>query len=376
VLTAGEDKMNNFEYNEDNAPSRAGRSNLVIAALAAALLAAVGFIVYQNFIGRRKPAPTASRPSPVAGAGSDAAFASFLASLPKGGDATKEAHRQLFSYMRSLDARSFPSGQVLKQLTDKAAIPHDYEFFFKGCLPAYSDSLKNGGRIFKDKGILLSLPEGANYRAGLLINKDNLRAEDMGQLVDVKGSANRLVVSGTYTSPFNMPAGLTIDKGDIINPAIQKFDGLLLISLDGKMLLTHVDDLQVKLRSLRIRDSFPNYVEFTDLAATEKLSAIQLFLLINAGEITFEDGPGQEKMRRRVLFQTADNGLHIYDSLSTPLTLYEAAKYVKENYKAVKAGSLETGVYNFCSLYSGGRLIDCSELKKGVILSNLLVIDY
>lgn len=368
--------MKNFEYNEHDGTARSNRSGLVIVALAAALLAAVGFIVYQNFVGRRKPTQAVPGPKPATGAAVDGAFGSFLGALSKGGDSTKEAHRELFRYMRSLDARSFPNEQELKQLTDKTAVPRDYEFFFKECLPAYSSSLKSGGRIFKDKGILLSLPEGMNYRASLLVNRDNLRAEDLDQLVDVKGASNRLVISGTYTSSFNLPAGLAIDKGEVINPAVQKFDGLLLIGLDGKMLLTHADDLQINLRSLRIRDSFPDYVEFTDLAARERLSVIQLFLLISGGEITFEDSPGQEKVRRRVLFQTADKGLHVYDSLTAPLTLFEAAKYVKENYKAVKAVSLETGVYNFCSLYSGGRLTDCSEMKKGIILSNLLVIDF
>jgi hypothetical protein len=303
-------------------------------------------------------------------------FNSFFSSVAKGGNASKDVHRELFEYLKNLDKSSFPDEQELKQFTDKTDIPYDYAFFFKNCLPAYSNSLKKAGATFSDENILLSLPRDANYKATIFINRSNIPAEDLSRAVDSKGSPNRLVISGTYTSPFNLPVGLTIDNGEIINPAIQKFDGILIINSNGRIHITHIDDLQHDFRDLRIKSSFSDFKEFMDLAAKEKLTVIQSFLIINHGEITFEESPSKEKIRRRILFETEDKGIHIFDSFDKTLTLFEAAKYLKDNYRAVNAISLETGTFNFCTLYKGNHLTDCSELKKAAVLSNLLIFDF
>jgi len=352
------------------------KPTVLIAVLAAALLLSIIVIVYQNLARKRANSTSATR----APSGTQNDFrnvlSSFLSSLSKGDAATKQSHQDLSNYLRTLDTKTFPSAQELKSFVSAHDIPYDYSFFIKDCLPGYGESLRSGGSTLKDSNIILSLAAGANYKASLFVNSTNLPAEKLSQTVDVEGSGNRLVISGTYTSPSNMPVGLTIDRGTVINPAIQKFEGILVIHPDGRMFFTHIGELQSALRALNIRSSFSDYKEFIDNAGKEKLSVIQTQLVLNSGSILVDNDPAQKRYRKRLLFETSDGGIHIYDSFDRQLTLFEAAKHVKENYKATKAANLETGTYDFCTINRNNQLQNRSELKNGNVLSNLLIIDF
>lgn len=355
------------------------KTTLAISLLSIGLLLALGMIAYQNFLlGRTKEKKDMSKgatPQNTRNNTYKGVFSVFLSSLQKGNGSAKNSHEELFEYLKSLDRKSFPSSQELKQFADTNNIPYDYAFFFKECLPAYSSSFKESAGI-KDDNIILSLPKSSEYKTSLFVNYSNYPAENLSQTVDSQGSSNRLIISGTYSSPFNMPVGLTIKEGKVVNPVIQKFDGLLIIGPDGKIHLTHIDELRYNLKNLHIKTSFPDYMEFIDVATKDKLTVLQSHLIINNGMILFEDNPGQKKLRKRILFQTEDDGIHIYDSLGKEQSLFEAAKFVKDKYKAFRAVNLETGTYNYCTLYKNNKLINLSEFKNGVVISNLIVIDF
>ena len=130
----------------------------MIILLSASLLLSVGFIIYQNFIRDRSKLPQATLAQNGAGGNFSGVLNSFLVSLPKADATTKDAHERLIEYLSSLDAKTFPATQELRQFASTKDIPYDYAFFLKECLPKYSDSLKNGGVSFKDQNILLSIP--------------------------------------------------------------------------------------------------------------------------------------------------------------------------------------------------------------------------
>lgn len=351
------------------------RSTLIIILLAACLIAAGSLIIYQRYAANR-----ASQQLPAVSQNNaqsyKAALTSFLILLKSSSQATKSAHRDLYNYLRSLDKSNFPSSQEIKQFAEANDIPKDYQYFFRECLPNYSRSLNGNGTIFNDPNIILSLPQQAKYKASVILNSNNLPVESMYQVVSPQGSPNRIVVSGAYTSPYNLPAGLVIDKGEVINPAVQDFDGLLEIWPDGRIQITHINALQNDLRTLRIKTSFSDYTEFMKIAEQAKLTILQSNLLINGGELLVKDEPSLKKLQRRVIFQTVDGGLHIYDSLGKEQTLFETAQYLKEHYSAERAINLETGTYSFCTIYKQNQLINRSNIKPGTIISNFIIIDF
>jgi hypothetical protein len=173
-----------------------------------------------------------------------------------------------------------------------------------------------------------------------------------------------------------MPVGLTIDRGTVVNPVIQRFEGILIIRPDGKIYLTHIDDIKENEKNLSIRTSFSDYLEFINTAIQNKLTVIQPHLLINDGSILVENDQKQVKFHKRVLFQTADGGMHVYESLKRQQSVYEVAKFVKANNTEGRAVNLETGTYDFCTINRDNKLINRSQLKKGEVLSNLLIFDY
>ena len=353
---------------------RINKSSIAITVLVLCLIAAIGFIVYQRYRPTNvQPAQNSPRQQTSK---STVGFSSFLASLKNADASTKRAHQEFYRYLSTLDTTNFPTPQELQQLVQNNDVPHDYTFFFKECLPAYSRSLTGNSTVIKDPNIIVSIPANAQYKAALYVNTDNLPMEAAYNAVNPQGTDNRIVMSGTYTSPTRVPAGLTIDKGRVVNPAIQDFDGIIEIWPDGKLQITHIDALQNNLKSLRIRNSFTDYVDFMKAAEQLGLTVLQSNLLVNNGDILVKEDPLLKKLQRRVLFQTADDSIHVYDSLDKEQTLYETAQILKERYKAQRAINLETGSYSFCTINRNNKLINRTNAKPGTVISNLLILDF
>jgi len=189
---------------------------------------------------------------------------------------------------------------------------------------------------------------------------------------------NRLIVTGTYTSPFHAPVGFTINQGKVLNPALQKWDGILVIDYNGKAHIADMNHLMYNFTRFDIRNSYKDYLTFFKIAQVNKLTIIQSHLIISNGNILIDkQNLKREKFRRRVIFQTKDNALYVYDSFQQRLTFYQLAKILKNKYNAQIALNLDMGTYNYAVLYENNRETkNYSELGSSVILSNFLVIDY
>lgn len=303
------------------------------------------------------------------------AFNHFLMALQQQKDIPK-AHQNLYAYFSTLEPYELPSRSELNAYFGTVKIPADYQYFFEECLLQFSQPATKTGRKYRGENILVSLPAGSNYEASYFVNKDAIDVNKINDLIDLKGSENRLVLSAIYTSPLAMPVGLNLRNGEVINPAIQKFDGLILIDKDGQISLTHIDHLVYNLKPYHIRTSFEDYKSFLRKARKERLSVLQSHLILNNGDILIQDNAKGRKMRRRILFATSDGGIHIYDSFEKNHSLYDAAKYVKDNYVAQVAINLDMGDFNFCTLNTPERFKNYSQLKPGTVISNLLIIDY
>lgn len=351
------------------------KSTVIIIVLAIGLVAALGVIVYQRYFTPRGP-QASQRGSATSNPTSTVGFSSFLASLKNSDAATKRAHQDFYRYLSTLNANSFPTDQDLRQLLQNNDVPHDYAFFFKESLPSYSRSLTASGTPLKDQNIIVSIPSDSGYKASLFVNGDNLPMEAAYNAANPQATQNRLIISGAYTSPTRVPAGLTIDKGRVVNPVIQDFDGILEIFPDGRLQIAHVDALQNNLKGLRIRSSFQDYLEFMRLAEGSGLTVVQSNLLLNNGEVLVQDDPLLKKLQRRVLFQTADGSVHVYDSLDKEQTLFETAKILKERFRAHRAINFETGSYSFCTINRNNKLVNRTSAKPGTIISNFLIIDF
>lgn len=296
--------------------------------------------------------------------------------MNKGNVRTKEIHANFYQYLQELNSSELPSASQMKLFAKENDLLDDYKYFFTECMPNYKSYVPSFiGQPIKSQSILASFPVNSHYKASLYINEDNLTIDKLKNTFSVNNKNNGIVMTGTYSSIINMPAGLAANMGKIINPVIQAFDGLIIINSQGEITLTHIDNLQYDLRSLHIRSSFRDYQNFLKLIENNRLSVLQSHLFINNGELLIDDKQNSPKARRRLLFQTADNSVHVFDSQVKEMTLYEAANFIKANFKAIIAINLDMGEYNFCTVYSNFQPKDYSDLKKGVLLSNFIVIE-
>ncbi len=301
-------------------------------------------------------------------------YENFIEEVNQGG--IQQAHERLYSSIQSLDGKVLDASSY-KDYIHKQNIPYDYRYFFRDYLPHFFDGKEKYDSSVSGKNILTSLPSHSAYQASMVFNRKVLTSVKsfLKPLKDF--SSRRLIVTGGYTSPLKIPAGLAINKGKIINPALQKWDGFLIIDSDGKIHIADVNQINYQFRQFNLHKSYEDYRYFLKIASREKLTVIQSHLLINQGKILTTEGKNSKIFRRRVVFGTADGGIHVYDSLEQVITLHALAKTLKEQYDAQIALNLDMGIYNYGMLYNKkGKTKDYSSLGQNIILSNVLVIDY
>jgi hypothetical protein len=293
-------------------------------------------------------------------------------------DANKnqEAHKRLLFDLQSIGSLK-QNASLFKAYINKQKIPYDYRYFFKECLPRYLEEETYSSPL-RDKNIIAFFPAHSDYQAKIIFNTEELPLYAFQNRLKKSDLRNRLIVTGTYTSPFNTPVGLTINQGKVLNPALQKWDGILVIDYNGKAHITDINHLMYNFTLFDIRNSYKDYLTFFQIAQVNKLTIIQSHLIISNGNILIDkQNLKREKFRRRVIFQTKDNALYVYDSFKQRLTFYKLAQILKNKYNAKIALNLDMGTYNYAVLYENNReKKNYSELGSRVILSNFLVIDY
>lgn len=350
---------------------------LVVGALALALLAALAFIAYQNLPSSAVPAslstpkqPTSSAPSMVF----EDVLSEVARKLTAGGSSVTEANARLGEYIAALPTAAATTDSArMRAFAAKHDVPFDYAYFFREVLPRFRDSVASSGSAFRDDQIMMSAPPTVRLRARLLINRDLLPVDGLLAAADSGSQTNRVITSAAYTSPFNIPAGLTIVDGSVLNPALQAFEGILIIDDNGKVRLTTTNSVSVEGQDLRIARSHADYVAFLAEAAKRRLSVIQTHLLIDGGRVAVEEATNQ-RSERRVIFETADHGIHLYDSRG-PQSLFEAATFIRNNYGAVTALNLEGGAYRVGRVRMDGKTENRTAVKAGTLISNLLIFD-
>lgn len=202
--------------------------------------------------------------------------------------------------------------------------------------------------------------------------------EDLARLDDpVPPGERRIIVTGTYSSgEAYRPEGFTIRAGDPTRPYPQGWDGLLVIDAAGGASIHDVSRVEIdgRVYDLRERDSRSSFVE---RAAAEQLSVVQSHLLINDGALDLREVDGAPIARRRVLFQTPDGRIGIYDSAPYLLTLYDAAVEVQNAVGPNMALNLDMGTYDFCEIRTTDAAERCGALGRRQVegrLTNLIEI--
>ncbi|MEO0896735.1 MAG: hypothetical protein AAFY71_10080 [Bacteroidota bacterium] len=293
--------------------------------------------------------------------------------LKKGDEWT--THEEIGRYLSSPDKLKQIDTKNLSQIP-ASKIPGDYSYFIKEALPTYLASGARAAIKYTDDKTLFSAPAGEKYESFAFFNRNKLPVQRISSALPLQQSDHRLIMTATYTSPYGMPTGLCISGGKVINPFLQKWDGMILIQ-NGKIRLAHIDQLPLPFSQIDIKRDYNHYKAFLEMATTSQMTVLQSHLLVDRGKVAVGGNSSARKMRRRVIFQTKDQGLHIYDSMDDLLSLKECAEILVNQYKANVAINLDMGGYNFFThIKKNGQTEDLSELFQGVILSNLLVIDY
>jgi hypothetical protein len=165
-------------------------------------------------------------------------------------------------------------------------------------------------------------------------------------------------------------------EGQLLNPALQAFDGLLLISPGGQVQIEAVDSLPFWGRTFQLASRKQDFLDFLRLARQEKLSLLQSHLLLQAGQLMTRPKPNAPRFRRRVLFRTRDGGLHLFDSFAEKLSLHQTARRLQETYQAWQAFNLDMGTFNFALEYGPGYSRNFGDAQNNIPLTNLLIFDF
>jgi hypothetical protein len=182
-------------------------------------------------------------------------------------------------------------------------------------------------------------------------------------------SDDKLVITGAYTSSYKRPVGLFTINGEIINPAIRDWSGLVIIS-NGKVYIENAKNIVLNFRRLNIVDSLDDLRVFIDWVEDNKASVFQSHLVVNNS--LPKASSKNAKFRRRMIYEDINNDIFIYDSYEKELTLFDAANFLIKEHNAIKAVNLDMGTYNYCNRKLKNGIENCGYLKDTTILSNVL----
>ena len=188
-----------------------------------------------------------------------------------------------------------------------------------------------------------------------------------------------LTVTGTYTATDKRegekpkPVGLFLHQGRTISLEYGRMDGLLVIEADGAARISAAPATRLGEADYDLTDRDGRRA-FVEAARADGASVVQSHLLIRDGALDLrpvEDAPAAV---RRVLFQTGDGALAIWQSGSRPLTLHEAATELEAAHAPVMALNLDMGSYDYCERagQGGARICGFLDREGAARLSNLL----
>lgn len=189
--------------------------------------------------------------------------------------------------------------------------------------------------------------------------------EDAGRLDAVpEDGATRLLVTGAYSSGERLaPEGMVIRDGRPTHPWPQGWDGLLVVAQSGAASLHAVSAVKWRDSIFDLRERSARE-RFLSTAARERLSVVQSHLLIRDGVLDLRPVENARLFRRRILFQTRDGRIGVYDTSPRSLTLYDAAAELQQRVDPAMAFNLDMGAYDFCERTVGGEAESCGLLRR------------
>ncbi len=294
----------------------------------------------------------------------------FLENLRRGSLPPIKEHKQLYSLLHLLNS------DRLGEIRSRSNIPYDYQFFFQDVAPAFLENPEHAAyNPTNDPYLLASFAPDMDYTARLLLLTGPESRIVKGKRL-LKEYTKRLEMTGTYTSEFAYPTGLFVLKGEVLNPALQKWDGLVLLDTAGKLYIKDIAALEYHFRRFDIRGSRKDYLDFLELAEQQKFSMFQTHLLIKSGKVDVSPD-SQRRARRRAIFQDQYHTVSVYDSFDEQPTLYELAETLRQKYGAVEAVNLDMGPYGYCARYEHVQQVKLYKGKSpSVQLSNIIVFHY
>jgi len=284
-----------------------------------------------------------------------------------------EAHTNLF--YRLINKENI---EIIKQFFDNQSyFNRDYQYFIDVCLVNFKKNNDTLSFVHKNNHIIETFKRESHYKAKIVFNIDRQPFEKMNPFdQSTLSHKNRMEVTGTYTSAYHWPTGLAVNNGQVINPAIQGWDGLLVIDQNGKMYIKNIKTLSYQFRNFRITENHSDYIDFLTIAEKEKLTIIQSHLLVNNGKLQMEK-QSNRKFRRRALFQTCNGSISVYDSINKQITLWEMANMLIQKYNATEVLNLDMGPFNYCVIYTKTKQLKNFGIPPdNFVLSNVLIVDY
>ena len=250
-------------------------------------------------------------------------------------------------------------------------IPNDYKYFFNNYL-TIKEEKNDSNRVKLDDNIIFSTLETSTYSAKLDFSKNKTYYEHKKEID--KKSLDKIIITGTYSTPEELPTGLALDKGSVISPFIFDWDGFLIVYSNGNMEVQHRNYLNIGGRKFNLSKGFNELQGLIQFCRIRNVSIIQSHLILSNGE-NISNSKNHKKFRRRIIFTDSSGNISIFDSFENQLTLFEASEMIKKKYNAFNAINLDMGTYNLGLIKNGGNIRDISNIGKSTKLTNVLEIE-
>lgn len=218
--------------------------------------------------------------------------------------------------------------------------------------------------------MLLAPTELSRLKAELIF----LPAELNALAIKSDPNSRRLTVTGVYTrGDAFQPLGLVIRHGEATTSSLHTSDGIIIVDPNGKLSLHYKSRVELSGQVFDLEDE-QDRESFLAQAAKAELSALQSHMLIIDGVVDVKERDDAPKFRRRIIFDTRDGRVGIYESGGTKETLYEAANALASMGDIRMALNLDMGTYNLCWERRGPEKQNCGVVGPVALsrLTNLL----
>lgn len=266
--------------------------------------------------------------------------------------------------------RSLTSLEKIPNYKDEV-IPNNYKYFFKEFIKLKSDR-DDSIKVNLDDNILFSTLNTKTYTSSINFEKNQTYFEHKKRIDEI--STDKIVITGTYSTPEELPTGLALDEGNVISPFIFDWDGFLIVYGNGIMDIQHRNNLNIGGRKFNLSKGFDELQELISFCRIRNISLIQSHLILNNGD-NISNPKNNKKFRRRIVFTDSSGNLSVYDSFENQVTLYEASEIIKKKYNAFNAINLDMGTYNLGLIKSGNNIRDISNIGKSTKLTNVIEIE-